>query len=287
MSTSKRHLTFKLCTAGLQTLFQKPSVQHKPHPIPCAVSRGKKQAASVSAPILTALNLAASSMPAVVSISPASPSTPDVPPDSSLTSFLRQSPQTPGLVLTDFDAAFSNPYFQSSYDDVGNIDPDAIADVATLVARALLELAGGKPLTSSAPPTANPGFVKDLIGCLLTPYPGLSCNLVQNLTTPLTASGFANHYVGILQEGPGPNPFPLDDTSRFLWNLLANVTGRTVNGSACDGVCPAGQACVGWTAAKKGTCLNATARYGLLGLVESCLRAVPSCLSAAIPQSAC
>lgn len=197
-------------------------------------------------------------MPGALSVQPASPDPPGVPPDSSLTSFLRQNPQTPGLVLTDFDAAFSNPYFQSVYDDVGNIDADVIVDAATLIARGLLQLAGGTLTTH--PPSANPGLVKDLVNCLLTPSPGLGCSLVQNLTTPLTASCFANHYVGILQEGLGPNPFPLDDTSRFLWNLLANVTGKAVNGSTCDGPCPTGQACVGWTVAKKGTCLNATAR---------------------------
>jgi nicastrin len=226
------------------------------------VCRGKKQSASVSAPILAALTSAANSMAggsAKPSVQPASARTPDVPPGSSLKSFLRQNPQTPGLVLADFDEAFSNPYYQSSFDDVGNIDADVIADAATLVARALLNLAGGD-MGSGSLPTANPSLVTDLVRCLLVASPGLSCSLVQNLTTPSTTAGFANHYVGILQEGPSSQPFLLDSTSRFLWNLLANMTGSAVNGSTCEGTCPAGQACVGWTAARKGTCLNATAR---------------------------
>ena len=80
-------------------------------------------------------------------------------------SLLRAKPSIAGVVLADFDAQFSNAFYESQLDDVRNIDPAAIAAAAELAARALHDLALGddaaaytlKACPAKEPRTSNSG----------------------------------------------------------------------------------------------------------------------------------
>jgi nicastrin len=72
----------------------------------------------------------------------ASAGNPGIPP-SSLMSFLRLNASVQGLVLTEFDTAFTNPYFASRFDNGSHVSTDSIAATAAVLAAALYRLAGG------------------------------------------------------------------------------------------------------------------------------------------------
>jgi hypothetical protein len=58
-------------------------------------------------------------------------------------SFLRLNASVQGLVLTEFDTAFTNPYFASRFDNSSHVSADSIAATAAVLAAALYRLAGG------------------------------------------------------------------------------------------------------------------------------------------------
>jgi hypothetical protein len=60
-------------------------------------------------------------------------------------SFLRVKPQIAGVVLTEFDRAYRNPYQGSRFDTGDRVDGSAIARAAGVVAAAAHALAGGRP----------------------------------------------------------------------------------------------------------------------------------------------
>ena len=72
----------------------------------------------------------------------ASEETPGIPP-SSLMSLLRAKPAIAGVVLADFDAVFTNTYYESQLDNRSNIDPASIVAAAEVAARGLHALALG------------------------------------------------------------------------------------------------------------------------------------------------
>lgn len=61
-----------------------------------------------------------SPVPTQVQVERASATNPGLPP-SSLMSFLRVNASIQGMMLTDFDSQYINPYFQSEYDDGFNV----------------------------------------------------------------------------------------------------------------------------------------------------------------------
>lgn len=77
----------------------------------------------------------------------ASDNNPGIPP-SSLFAWLKVLPAVKGVVLTDFDSAFRNRFFDSRFDGDANVDLDSIAAAAAGTAAALHSLAAG--------PTAPP-----------------------------------------------------------------------------------------------------------------------------------
>ncbi len=81
-------------------------------------------------------------MPVQVDVQPAAASNPGIPP-SSLSSFLRVKPSLPGVVLAEHQGPFTNPYYQSRFDTVDNIQPASLAAAAVVLARALHGLAAG------------------------------------------------------------------------------------------------------------------------------------------------
>ncbi|KAK2652570.1 hypothetical protein Ddye_012426 [Dipteronia dyeriana] len=161
-----------------------------------------------------------------VSMLSANPSNPGIPP-SSLMAFLRKNPLTSGVVLEDFDTAFTNKFYHSHLDDLSNVNSSSIVAAASLVARSLFILASNNKDSDSSILDAikvNISLVEELMGCLLDCDPGLSCELVKNYISPTNAC--PNHYAGVLlgEPTPKPNPEYVDDISRFVWNFLADRT---------------------------------------------------------------
>jgi len=79
-----------------------------------------------------------------VTVQQASSSNPGIPP-SSLLSFLRVNSSVQGVVLAEFDKAFTNPFYASRFDNGSNIRNSSIASTAAVLAAALHRLAGGSP----------------------------------------------------------------------------------------------------------------------------------------------
>ncbi|KAK1286999.1 Nicastrin [Acorus calamus] len=191
---------------------------------------------------------------------------PGVPP-SSLMSFVRKNSSTSGIVLEEFDSAFTNNFYHSNLDDISNINSSTIVAAASLVARSLYILATENSKLSNQTLKSinvNESLVEELVQCLLTCNPGMECALVKKLISP--ASTCPNHYVGVFLGAPSNSQYPeyADDTSRFVWNFLADRTSTSQNNtsSACSGECSnAGEVCVGAETESKGICVTSTTRF--------------------------
>lgn len=205
-------------------------------------------------------------------------------------------------MLEDFDTVFSNKFYDSHLDDIcelirflnslllnciegfasvtypfplfnqisnaANVNSSSIAAAASLLARSLYVLASDtKNLSTSAlaAVNVNVSLVEELMGCLLSCEPGLSCELVKNYIAP--SSTCPSHYVGVILDEPSSTP-PLEyvsDVSRFVWNFLADRTsvlkGQNTS-SACSQDCSnEGGVCIRAETDGKGVCVVSTTRY--------------------------
>ncbi|OAY75320.1 Nicastrin [Ananas comosus] len=214
---------------------------------------------SLTKEILSALQSASISLGSDnVKVKTADTSNPGIPP-SSLMTFLRKSSSTSGVVLEDFDSSFINRFYHSHLDDPSNINSSSIAAAAALVAP------GDLPLNLMALNSikVNVSLVDELIGCLLTCEPGLSCGIVRKYISPSNICPC--HYVGVFLDSPPDTQFPqyADDTSRFVWNFLADRTSiKRDTSSSCAGECSnVGEICIGVEIEGKGRCVKSTTRY--------------------------
>ncbi|KAK3155217.1 hypothetical protein QOZ80_2BG0200390 [Eleusine coracana subsp. coracana] len=221
---------------------------------------------SGSKKILDALQSASDSLGSDnVKVKHAASSNPGVPP-SSLMSFIRKNSSISGIVLEDFDSHFSNKFYHSYLDSSENINSSSIAAAAALVARSLYILATAEsPVNLMALNSirVNVSLVEETIGCLLNCAPGLSCGLVKKFIAP--SKSCPSHYVGVYLDDPSGTQFPsyADDTSRFVWNFLADRTSASAgNKSSCTGKCnDEGEVCVGAEVEGGGRCVISTTRY--------------------------
>ncbi|KAL7254787.1 hypothetical protein ACSBR1_009018 [Camellia fascicularis] len=216
---------------------------------------------------LNALQLAQDSLQSSgIKISKANASNPGIPP-SSLMAFLRENSQISGVVLEDFDSVFTNQFYHSHLDNLSNINSSAIEAAASLVARTLYILASDNKDPSTMALNAinvNTSLVEELMGCLLSCDPGLSCGLVQHYISP--SGTCPSHYVGVLLGEPSSTPYPsyIGDVPRFLWNFLAEKTSvpSENSGSSCPKNCSnTGQLCIRSETDGKGVCVVSTTRY--------------------------
>lgn len=108
----------------------------------------------------------------------------------------------------------------------------------------------------------NVSIVEELVGCLLSCEPGLSCGIVKNIISP--SSSCASHYVGVFVDSPSNTQRPqyADDTSRFIWNFLAEKTSTLKrNTSSCTGECSnSDELCIGAETKNGGRCMISTTR---------------------------
>ncbi|XP_031100529.1 nicastrin [Ipomoea triloba] len=201
-----------------------------------------------------------------IKISKAKKTNPGLPP-SSLMAFVRKNPQTSGIVLEDFDDAYRNKFYHSHLDDQSNVNSSAIVAAASLVARSLYVLASDKKEVNASLLTtinANSSLVEELLGCLLSCEPGLSCGLVKSYIAP--SMSCPSHYVGVILGEPSSVPYlgNVGDVSRFIWNFLAEKTSirPTNTSSACPKDCGRdGEACIQTETDGKGICVISTTRY--------------------------
>ncbi|KAL4433984.1 hypothetical protein ABPG75_000425 [Micractinium tetrahymenae] len=265
--------------------------------------------AAAASDVLAALQAAAVNASAMaglgVSVAPASAALPGLPPTASAGSFVRvlsgsgtnASSSLPAVLLSDYDAAFQGPTFQSSlYDNSSTVDADSIAAAAVVVARTAhtLALGNGSAAGGAADLTVNytavQATVQELMQCLMNATRGLGCPIAEAMMTPVNP-GHLSHYIGILRsltaDPQTPDANMKSDYERFLWNWLAfatrpkppsNSSNGGSSGSAGSGeeelqrcqplnatACPPGFACAGSRSIKgpegQGFCLNATVRY--------------------------
>ncbi|KAL5721918.1 hypothetical protein ACHQM5_005503 [Ranunculus cassubicifolius] len=213
---------------------------------------------------LNAFQDAHKSLGSTIKISAASKSNPGLPP-SSLMSFLHKNSSISGFVLEDFDTSFTNKFYHSHLDDLSNVNSSAIVTAASLIARTLYTLASDnsnlntKTLDSII---ANSSLVDELLGCLLTCDPGLSCGLVTDYIS--STSTCPNTYTGVLLGEPSSTPYNdyVNDISRFLWNFLAEKTSTpSQNVNSCSQNCGKGEVCVRSEKKGKDTCVLSTTSY--------------------------
>ena len=152
-----------------------------------------------------------------------------------------------------------------------NVNSSSIAAAAALVARALYILASGDltiDLMALNSIKVNVSLVEELVQCLLTCEPGLSCGIVKNFISP--SNYCPSHYVGVFLGSPSDtqNPGYADDTSRFVWNFLADRTSTPKNNaSSCTGGCnDLGEICIGAEIEGNDRCVISTTRWFSLSL---------------------
>lgn len=148
--------------------------------------------------------------------------------------------------------------------NTANINASAVADAATIIARTLYVLVSDEKNSSNSAlgtVNVNESLVQELMGCLLSCEPGLSCALVKSYITPSTTC--PSHYAGVLIGEPLSHPVYVDDTSRFVWNFLADKT--SIGGqnliSACSQNCTnEGEVCIRAETDQKGACVVSSTR---------------------------
>ncbi|CAM8998975.1 unnamed protein product [Rhodiola kirilowii] len=198
-----------------------------------------------------------------ITISAASNTNPGIPP-SSMMAFLKKDPLTSGVVLEDFDTAFSNKFYHSHLDDISNVNSTSIVAAASLVARTMYILANGNTSQSDSvlnKINVNASLVEDLMSCLMSCNPGLYCAFVKSYISP--SSQCPSSYVGVILDEPTANPYAgyVADVARFTWNFLAEKTSGLGHSK---GSCPCSQAdqtCIQAETNGKGVCVASTTKY--------------------------
>ena len=188
------------------------------------------------------------------------------------------APLGPVAALENFEASFSNAFYQGYLDapPLVSLDTVSVAAAAELVALAALRLAD--PHAAQAHQVDFPRLnatVHSLAECLGTADPGLRCSLAQELMSPPAGSAPVPHYVGVLSPSGAASdaldPADKEPLELFVWNWLARVGAQPGSSeAACGGkkfgACAAsGEVCVGWRPEKgnegAGQCLKSPATY--------------------------
>lgn len=225
----------------------------------------KTRVSSATNMTLDALKIAQDSFASKnIKILSADKTNPGIPP-SSMMAFMKKNPQTSAVVLEDFDTKFVNKFYHSHLDDLSNINSSSVVAAASVVARALYILASDRKDSALGSIHVNASFVEELLACLVSCDPGLSCNLVKDYISPTNTC--PGNYAGVMIGEPSSKPYlgSVSDVSRFLWNFLAEKT--SVQKGNTTSVCSKGscsrtdQVCIKAESNKEGTCVVSTTRY--------------------------
>ncbi|CAF1855252.1 unnamed protein product [Brassica napus] len=225
----------------------------------------KTRVSSATNMTLDALKIAQDSFASKnIKILSADKTNPGIPPSSTM-AFMKKNPQTSAVVLEDFDTKFVNKFYHSHLDDLSNINSSSVVAAASVLARTLYILASDNKDSALGSIYVNASFVEELLACLLSCEPGLSCNLVKDYISPTNTC--PGNYAGVMSGEPSSNPYlgSVGDVSRFLWNFLAEKT--SVQKGNTTSVCSKGscsrtdQVCIKAESNKEGTCVVSTTRY--------------------------
>lgn len=148
-----------------------------------------------------------------------------LPPSASL-AFLQQRSGIPAVVLSDFNAEFATPYFNSELDYPPQTVPDAatVCAAATITARTVYRLANNLPPEAPVPPqlNANCSLAAELLGCFSSNF---SCpTVLEFLNTNLP---FYSSYASVFNYG-GPTPL-VYVVNQFMKQRVASATGPACN----------------------------------------------------------
>ncbi|KAJ3142025.1 hypothetical protein HK100_003543 [Physocladia obscura] len=135
-------------------------------------------------------------------------------PPASAMAFLKKK-KIPTVFLGDFKDEFSNPYYNSIFDDGSQVTSENIAlmcGVATRTARSVFQLAGGSA-ADAAQFTANCTLVEELFTCFTK---NATCSLIHSIYPVFSQQAFTT-----------VPPY-------IMYNLLANYTAAKREHNACD-----------------------------------------------------
>ncbi|XP_077411985.1 nicastrin isoform X2 [Vanacampus margaritifer] len=160
-------------------------------------------------------------------------------PPSSFQRFLRSRP-IPGLVIVDHESSFSNRFYESMYDNAEYLrvsypqnmtreeqlqfvtdTAKALAEVATVVARALYKQAGGEQSQLSAINADAQLVTQMLYSFLIRSNNSWLQQIVPADLAPHLKDTATNFYVGVVLQSSEP--------THLVQYLLANLTGSVVN----------------------------------------------------------
>jgi nicastrin len=111
----------------------------------------------------------------------------------------------------------------------------------------------------------NVSLVEEMVEFFFSTSPGMRCRLVESLMT--ASQDVASQFVGVFQADPSlsPNSIPevIGDTTRFVWNFLADRTALQQDlPEKCTVVCKkSDEVCVGATQSQTGQCRASATRY--------------------------
>jgi hypothetical protein len=173
-----------------------------------------------------------------------------VPPPTPAVSFEDVLPDIGAAVLSEYDGAFSNPFFHSRFDDASNVDAGTVVSAATVLARGLYAVASNKTTAAAAALAvpadlkANATLVQEILSCITV---NAQCDLFARVL------GLDMATLGSLVGGPSPlslytsvynQPYTVPSTATtmgyviqptpleaFVRNSLAYFTASSVNGT--------------------------------------------------------
>ncbi|RYG57222.1 hypothetical protein EON66_00905 [archaeon] len=193
-------------------------------------------------PILTALGAAGPI--------PVQPSSATAMPPSPVTTFMDYVPalSVDMAVLTGYNAAFVNKYYNSRFDNASNVDAATITSAATLLARTLYALAlnagsvgaaiAGVPLSLAA----NASYASSLLDCItvnaqcaqFAQILGVSASYMQQMTPAAPLSLYTNVYMQPYMVGDNNYVLPPSLISAVVRNALAWSTSANRTLVACQ-----------------------------------------------------
>ncbi|KAK9804658.1 hypothetical protein WJX73_005957 [Symbiochloris irregularis] len=227
-------------------------------------------------PIVQALQSASTAGSAQVEVTAASASNPGIPP-SSLMAWLKANSSIAGAYIAEYDSAYTNAEVDTPQDTADKLWVEGIARTATIVARALAQLARGPDAPAlQVDAEAVSQTVAALVDCLIRESPGLDCPLAHSTITRVNAP-FQPRYPSVIRTLTcnDQDPNTKSDTARFLLNFLAAATSAG-NATLANGTqapcepgakpCQQGAVCYAYRSdqapgAGNGQCLTTTARY--------------------------
>jgi len=192
-----------------------------------------------------------------IRVAEASSDLPGVPP-SSYWSFLNNDPDTPGVVLADHKANYTNPYWHSVFDTIDQIEDGFLCQVSALYARTIYRIAAGDQFDASIEKSIRPDcrFVETLVSCLMDEP---TCSLIKEFTSDyINPSRYTSVYK-IIQD------YEIKGFSQFIYRFLANATGDEIERSIPCGTTHASNPCYGGSnfmyACGKKTCVRSTTHF--------------------------